>query len=150
MTQMQEGEQQEDRDLSYWLYRIVKWSTIAMGIAIPLAIVGVALGAANYMSGPIQYPAWLLATWMVVDILLVVFLLLHVVLYAVMILEHERSSEAEQVAFVGGIITGLVLLIGGGLMIQAKHLAWVSLFELLLLAAATVINVIYLVQMRES
>lgn len=143
MTQTQEGGQ-EERDLSFWLHRIVKWSTVAMSVAIPLAVVGVALGAMNFMSGPIYYPAWLLAAWMVVDILLLVFLLLHLVLYGVILAE----TTTQGIEVVCGVL-GLVFLIAGGIMLSGKHLAYVSVCELFLLVAATIINIVSIVQMRD-
>lgn len=150
MTQAQE--QQEERDLSYWLYRIVKWMLWAMAVAIPLAIVGVVLGAVNFMSGPVQYPVWVLAGWLVVDILLLMFLLLHVALYGVIAIEGLGKGEEQAISGVVGTCmgVGLFLLIGGGITLTLRHLAWVSIFELLFLVIAVVISIITLVQMRES
>jgi hypothetical protein len=141
MTQVQEGEPEEakkpDYSLALW---IIKHIFIVMGIAIVLAIVGVALGAVNYMSGPVHYAAWLLAAWMVVDILLFVFLLLHLVLYGIV----SADSRSDWEVLLG--LLGIVMLIAAGAMLSGKHLAWLSMCELLFLVAATVIDILIVIQ----
>lgn len=143
MTQMQEGEQEEAKKPEHsWVLWTIKHIFIVMGVSIVLAIAGVVLGAINYMGGPVHYDVWILAAWMVVDVLLLVLLLLHLVLYSIII----NDSPADDGLIGVCIIVGLILLIVGGIMLSVKHLAYVSICELLLLVAATVIDILIVIQ----
>lgn len=146
MSQIQEGEQQEENSNDAWILPVLKSVLVVLGLAIFLSLVGVSLGANNFMNGPAHYPAWVLTTWFIVDILLLVLLLLHLVLLGIASIVEDNSGEAT-----GGLIgMGLIILIGGGIALNGKHLAWISLFELLFLIAAVIIDVVFLMHMRES
>lgn len=141
MTQAQDQQEEAKQPEHSWVLWTLKHIFIVMGVAIVLAIAGVVLGAINYMGGPVHYAVWILALWMVVDILLLVLILLHLVLYSVLV------SDTSEDGLIGVcIIVGLIFLIAGGIMLSGRHLAYVSICELLFLVAATVIDVLIVIQ----
>lgn len=98
---------------------------IVMGLALLAAFIGTILGANNFMNGPAIYPAWVRTAWLVSDILLILLILVHIVFF---VSESDDSNAAGP-----GIVGFLIVLIGGGILLYNKHLAWASTFALLIL-----------------
>jgi hypothetical protein len=108
-----------------------RWIVVIMSIFILLAFAGVILGAINFVS-PTIYPAWLLAAWLVIDILLVIVVAGHVAIYV-----YSASDDMQVILAVAGII-GFIVAVG---ILIARHFAWISAAALILLIVFTVIDV---------
>lgn len=110
---------------------------IIMGLALLASLIGIILGANNYMNGPVAYPGWVLTTWFVIDLFLIILILIHAVVYA------ARSSAAgDKSETSGGIIAiGVFDLIGGSILLYNRHLAWISILAFLLLIAFLVADI---------
>jgi uncharacterized membrane protein HdeD (DUF308 family) len=110
---------------------------IIMGLALLAALIGIILGANNYMNGPAHYPGWVLTTWFIIDLFLIILILIHAVVYTARSSAAGDSSETQ-----GGIIAiGVFDLIGGAILLYNKHLAWISILAFLLLIAFLVADI---------
>jgi hypothetical protein len=118
----------DDKKVLFWTVGIV------MGLALLAAFIGTILGANNYMNGPVIYPAWVRTTWFVSDVLLILLILVHIVFFA---------SVSNDNSAAGPVVIGfLAALIGGGMLLYYKHLAWASMFALLVLIGCLIADIV--------
>lgn len=106
--------------------KVIFWATgIIIGLALLAAFIGTILGANNYMNGPVLYPGWVRTAWFVSDVLLILFILGHIVFFVLL------SGDDMWLAL--AIIAFVFILVGGGILLSGKHLAWASMLALLIL-----------------
>lgn len=99
---------------------------LAFVIAGLLALAGTILGAINFVS-PTRYPAWILAIWLMVNILLLLFLLAQMGIYAIYVYRETEGDSDAQASLVG--VTGflsLVILVGSWILLTGRHFGWFS------------------------
>lgn len=117
---------------------------IATGIFVLLSLIGIILGAINYVGGPITYPTWVLAPWFVVDVILIVCTILYSFLFFSVLAFIATTDEGETAASIAMIGIPIVVFVAGGLMLISKHFAWVSLFAFFILLTCLIIDVLFL------
>ena len=116
------------------------WGTVGFLI---LSLIGIILGAINYVGGPVTYPTWTLTIWFVVN----VFLTICVVLYSLFFMgladfiDEKNDLAGLEVFLILGAIASFVL---GGILLGTKHFAWISLFSFLILLACLIVDVLFL------
>lgn len=132
MEQQSEVQQSEpttdNKKALFWAVGIV------MGLALLAAFIGTILGANNFMNGPAIYPAWVRTAWLVSDILLVLLILVHIIFFV------SQANDSNDAA-APGIVGFLIVLIGGGILLYNKHLAWTSTFALLILIGCLIADI---------
>lgn len=121
--------------------QVLRYGILASAIACVFALIGTCLGAVNYIS-PTHYPVWVLALWLMVDVLLVLLLCLHSVFYFMLMPKKGILAEFDMLLYfgvAGGFIGAVAALIG-------RHFAWVSVTALFLLIGTIIANGLILIQ----
>lgn len=130
-------DQEKKRHSQLFFVRVVKLSLIILAVFLLLTLAGIILGAINFVGPAVQYPSWLLAAWFVVDVLLVVFVLVHLTIYTIALISEDGAGLAGMIAS-----CELVVFIGAWVMLATKHFAWVSICAFGILVACAIIDVL--------
>jgi hypothetical protein len=125
---------------------VLRYGIRASAIGCVLALIGTTLGAVNFIS-PTHYPVWVLACWLMGDILLVTLVSLYIVYY-LFLLGQDIAQEAVGgsillfFAFAGSFVGAMFALMG-------RHFAWVSVACLFLLVGVIVTNSLILINRHD-
>lgn len=117
-------------------FRLSSYSRVVYGVMVTgllFSLGGVILGANNFVGPAAHYPSLLLATWLVVDVLLVLLMLIQIIVYGML----DNNSDAFNTL----MTIGSIILIGGTLLLIFKHFAFLSVFSLFILVAMLIADI---------
>lgn len=116
------------------LYSSLGATIILTTVATLLSLIGIILGAINFVGPAAHYPTWILATWFVCSILFALLILLHVIFYMIL------SGNSEAFIYLLFIAPVSFILLFAGMV--GRHFAWISIVEFPLLIAIIIIDVL--------